>query len=519
MDLYSEEGQHNRIESPFNGVMLVTKNDKVLVKKAYGFYDKERNIKNTVDSRFMIGSITKQFTAMLIMQQVERGVIKLDKSVSDYLPYFPLNKGKQLTIHRLLSHTSGLPHYEGLRRLDVKLDDFRKNKLSPKDYVQLIAKMDLINQPGTQFYYSSQNYILLGAILEQVTGKTYATLLEENITSPLKLNNTGFTDNKFIEENVAQGYIFTESHFFKALFSSDKGEYRKDRFRDQSTTYATGGIYSTVDDLYIWSKAVKQNKLLTKEMTDKMLTPNIGGYAYGWFINHENVIRFNPFVQLIHHGGTLEGFAANIAIYQDGVTVIYLSNVTPVGSIRLTMNMHLAANNIAVKDFERDIRLPTINDDLDDFIDDGGLPALQNYYDEISRRAGYKVNMAEWGYEEMVKLYLSAGKIKQAEKFVDKLLSLYSTPNSSYMNKIGYHFLRREAYPQAIRCFKLNVKNYAYSANAHDSLAEAYLASGKTALAVTHYQKAVDLAKHNNSANTGIHIENLTLATNKLKGL
>lgn len=510
MDLYAQEGQHNRIESPFNGVMLVAKDDKIILKKAYGFYDQKKNTKLATDSRFLIGSVTKQFTAMLIMQQIERGNIKLDKNISDYLPYFPQEKGNKLTIHRLLSHTSGLPHYEGLRRLDISLKKFRSEEITPKRYSQLIAKMDLINTPGSQFYYSSMNYVLLGAILEEVSGMTFQQLIQRNIARPLMMKNTGYADNQYINQHVAKGYTFKESGFFENLFFDKKGEYQEGPFRDQSNAYSTGGMYSTVDDLYLWSKAIKQYTILSKEFTDKMLTPNLGGYGYGWFINHENMIRFNPSIQLISHGGTLDGYSSNIALYKDGTTVIYLANVAPVGSIRLTMNMHLAAHNIEIDEFTRDIKLPNFNDGLAGFIDDGGIPALRAYYDEISTRAGYQVLMSEWGYQELIKLYLLAGKITEADNFYSEMVSKYSTPNKRWLNQIGYDFLEEEAYEQAIKSFTLNVNNYQYSAGAYDSLGDAYRESGQFKLAQENYKKAINLAKYNHSSNLPYYQEQLT---------
>ena len=383
MELYAQEGQHNRIESPFNGVMLVAKNNKILLKKAYGFYDKENNTPMVVDAKFLIGSVTKQFTAMLVMQQIARGKLGLEMTVSDYLPYFPKEKGDKITLHRLLSHTSGLPHYEGLRRLDIKYDEFRNMSFTPKSYAQLIAKMAFINEPGSEFYYSSQNYILLGAILEQVTGKSFSQLLDEYITGPLGLKNTGYASNNYHQKHLAQGYGFRETGFFSELFSSKKGEYKLAKLRDLSNAYTTGGMYSTVDDLYVWSKALKSHKLLSKSLTDKMFSPNIDGYGYGWYVNLERMIRFNPFIQLISHGGTLDGYSSNIAMYGDGTTGIYLANVNPVGTTRLTMNMHLAVNNIVIDEFKRDIKLPEINGDLDDFKEDGGMFGLKAYYQEM----------------------------------------------------------------------------------------------------------------------------------------
>jgi len=509
MALYAEEGQHNRIESPFNGVMLVAKDGNILLKKSYGFHDQGKNISLTTDSRFLIGSVTKQFTAMLVMQQVEKGAIALDKTINDYLPYFPDDKGKELTIHRLLSHTSGVPHYEGLRRLDIRLDKFREDIITVKSYAQLIAKMDLINKPGTQFYYSSMNYVLLGAVLEQVTGQTFSQLIQEKIAKPLKLENTGYADNKYIENHVAKGYTFKEGGFFESLFFDKKGEYKESRFRHQSTAYSTGGMHSTIDDLHLWSQAVKQHTILTKEMTDKMFTPNLGGYGYGWFVNHENMIRFNPSIQLLSHGGSLDGYSSNVALYKDGTTVIYLANVAPVGSIRLTMNMHLAAQNIKVDEFERDIILPNVNDGLAGFLDAGGISALRAYYQEISARAGYQVLMSEWTYQELIKLYLVADDIVQAEIFFNEMLSHHSTPNKRWLNTIGYDFLEADAFKLAIKSFEINRLNHQYSASAFDGLGDGYRENGQYKLAKENYQQAVKLAKSNQSKHATYYQEQL----------
>jgi len=515
MALYAEEGQHNRIESPFNGVMLVTKNGKVLLKKAYGFSDKDKNRNLTTTSRFLIGSVSKQFTAMLVMQQVENGTLALDKTINDYLPYFSKEKGEALTIHRLLSHTSGLPHYEGLRRLNIPLDKFREDAITVKSYAQLIAKMDLINEPGTQFYYSSMNYVLLGAILEQVSGQSFSQLIQEKIAQPLKLKNTGFADNDYVENHVVKGYTFKEGGFFESLFFDVKGEYKASKFRHQSNAYTTGGMHSTVDDLYLWTQAIKQNKILSKEMTDKMFTPNLGGYGYGWFVNHETMIRFNPSIQLISHGGSLEGYSSNVAMYKDGVTVIYLANVAPVGSIRLTMNMHLAAQNIKADEFVRDIKLPNVNDGLAGFLDEGGIPALRAYYQELSTRAGYQMLISEWGYQELMKLYLISGDLGQAEGFFNEMLGHYNTPNKRHLNTIGYDFLEEDAFELAIKSFKINLLNHQYSASAFDGLADAYRASGQLKLAKENYAQAVKLAKTNQSKHQAYYKKQLASVLTK----
>lgn len=517
MALYAEEGHHNRIQSPFNGVMLVSKGDEILLKRSYGFYDKENNIPLKVDSKFLIGSISKQFTAMLVMQQVEKGTIDLDKPLSDYLPYVPKEKGQHFTIHRLLSHTTGLPHYEGVRRLGIKMGEFAKMEFTPTSYAQFIAQMELINQPGTEFYYSSFNYILLGALLEQVTGKTYNELLQQHIAIPLGLKNTGYANNEFVENNVAKGYRFREIGFWQELFSSEKGKYFATELRHQSNTFSTGGMHSTVDDLLAWSKAVKENTLLSKALTEKMLTPNLGGYAYGWFINHETMLRFNPFIDLVSHGGTLNGYTSNIAMYKDGITVIYLSNVSPVNDYRLTMNMHLAANGIEIDDFKRDIRFPELNDGYDAFVDDGGLNGVREYYAELTRRAGYQVTISQWGYQELIELHLEEEKFNVAEQLFNEMLSHYTTPSEKWLNTIGYDFLEHKLYKQAIAIFKRNIGNYQYSASAFDSLGDAYHQNGQLMLAKQNYQQAVTIASKSQSRHLDYFKEQLATVDKKLK--
>ncbi|MDA8020780.1 MAG: serine hydrolase [Thermoanaerobaculia bacterium] len=494
MDLYAKQGQREGVGSPFNGVLLVAKGDEVIHKKAYGFYDRETAEPLAVADRFPIGSITKQFTAMLVMQQVEAGILELDRSVSDYLAYVSAEFGGELTLHRLLSHSAGLPHYEGLRGL---IDDreFLETRWTPEEYVRLISRVELINEPGTEFSYSSLGYVLLGAILEEATQTSYAELLQEEIVKPLGLRNTGFANNQFLDDGVAQGYRFRELGFFKSLRQSAPGEYSDDRFRDQSTTFSTGGIHSTVEDLWRWSRAVHESELLSPESTERMLEPNIGGYAYGWFRNLESAFRRNPSAPQYAHGGALEGHRSNLAVYDDGTTIIFLSNVTPVNVLRLTHNLHLIANGIQPGSFRRDLVRPEIEDDLATFVAEGGQTAFVEYYDEISRRAGYTVLPAQLAYVELATLYIEERQLLEAEEVLTELDSHYSRLDQSIVNRIGYLLLKQNYNDEAIRYFERNVVTYPHSPNVHDSLGEALLDSGQLDLAVKSFREAVRLAE------------------------
>jgi len=139
MTTYAENGRQ-KISSPFSGAVLVSRNGEIIFKKAYGLNNRELNNPNTIDTKFPIGSITKQFTAMLIMQMVEEGKLSLNDSVSKHIPYFPKEFGDKLTIHQLLSNTSGLPHYEGIVRNGVRFNTFASTRYSPKELALLIGK-------------------------------------------------------------------------------------------------------------------------------------------------------------------------------------------------------------------------------------------------------------------------------------------------------------------------------------------------------------------------------------------
>ena len=192
MESYEDPGIKIKIRSPFSGSVLVAKKGKIIFKEAYGESDRVKKISNTIETKYGIGSVTKQFTAMLIMQLVEEKRLKLQDTIGKYLPYLSKEKASQITIHQLLSHTSGISHYDGLPAIGVSLKAFGNTNYTPKALAKLIDRTRLVSTPGTEYYYSSLGYDLLGAILEEVTGKSFSELLDEKIVRPLKLKNTGF---------------------------------------------------------------------------------------------------------------------------------------------------------------------------------------------------------------------------------------------------------------------------------------------------------------------------------------
>ncbi|WP_109851161.1 serine hydrolase domain-containing protein [Aquimarina sp. AU58] len=511
MQEYSENGR-KKISSPFNGVVLVAKKGKITFKKAYGLKDREQNIPNTVDTKFPIGSITKQFTAMLVMQLVEEGVIKLEGTVSTYLPYFPKELGNKITIHQLLSHTSGLPHYEGILKTGITQDAFISTAYTPRELAILVGKVKLAYTPGTTFYYSSLGYMLLGAILEEVSKKPFSELLETKITKPLGLKNTGYETNEFIKNETAKGYSFIEDETFRMIFMKYGGNFNNVPFRDQSNIYATGGIHSTVDDLFIWSEAIRTNKLLSAAYTKKMLTPNKHGYCYGWIRNWDDLIERNTKIKMYTHGGALHGHRSSINIFDDGTTIIFLSNVSPIKDREIIHQLYLTAHGL--EDIYKMKGYPD-RSSLNEFKKNGGIKALNSYFEKLSELCGYKVLPSETSIGHIMYLYYQNGNQRIADSLKQSFFKNYK-PTEHSINRLGYKFLDDNC-ELAIEFFKENTKRYPSSPNVWDSLGEGFLVCESYNEAITSYSKAIELGEKTNHRNVKLFKENLQHAKRKLR--
>lgn len=290
---------------PFSGAILIAKDGKVLVSRGYGMANLEHGVANTPQTKFRIASVTKPFTATAAMLLQERGKLNVQDPVCKYLSPCP-EAWKKITIHHLLTHTSGIPNYSNF-------PDYDKTKTLSSTAVSLIDRFKekaLEFQPGERFEYGNSGYVLLGFIIEKVSGKSYEDFLRENIFEPLKMMNTGYDDPRLVLKHRAEGYIWDGNHFTHAAYI------------DMSNSYASGGLYSTAEDLYLFDQALYTEKLLTKKSLDTLFTPFQDGYGYGWKL----VPQFNH--RVISHDGGLDGFRVNIERFPDDRTcVIFLSNV------------------------------------------------------------------------------------------------------------------------------------------------------------------------------------------------
>ncbi len=291
----------------FNGSALVADHAQVVLKKGYGLANMEWNIPNAPDTKFRLGSVTKQFTATLILQLVEQGKIDLQAPVTRYLPDYPARTGDKITIHELLNHTSGIPGY-------TEVPDFEEESRTPYQparFVDKFSHLDLFFEPGTRFSYSNSGYFLLGVILEKVTGEKYEKLLHEHIFDPVGMHDTGYDSTLPLLSKRAAGYDKTF-----------EGKYRNTTYIDMTLPYSAGSLYSTVEDLYKWDQALYGEKILSAASKQRMFTPGLSHYGYAWDITKRDGVT------IIEHGGGINGFNTIIWRSPESKRLVVLLNNT-----------------------------------------------------------------------------------------------------------------------------------------------------------------------------------------------
>lgn len=220
-----------------NGTVLVADRGKVIYEKGFGNANMEWSIPNQPDTKFRIGSVTKQFTAALILQLVEDGKITLDGKLSDYLTDYRKDTGVKVTVHQLLNHTSGIPSYTN--RADF-MKEISRDPYSVSDFVKKFASGDLEFEPGSKFSYNNSGYFLLGAIIEKVTGKSYEAVLSERIFKPLGMTNSGYDNQTPLLTKRASGYQKTPEGYTNAPILICRFPTRRVHFIQPLTTFSSG---------------------------------------------------------------------------------------------------------------------------------------------------------------------------------------------------------------------------------------------------------------------------------------
>jgi CubicO group peptidase (beta-lactamase class C family) len=311
MQRYHDYGQ-------FDGAVLVAEDGKVVFKKGYGLANKEWDIPNDPDTKFRIASITKQITAMAIMILQEEGKLHVHDSICKYVPECP-EAWKDITIHHLLTNTSGIPNFQNF----PDNDQYERLPITVEKTVERFKYKELMFSPGTQFGYSSSGFVLLGYIIEQVTGKSYEDVINQYIFEPLEMKNSGYDHPRTVLIKRASGY-------------AQEGNITQNAIHfEMDTPHAAGALYSTVEDLFLWDKALYTTRLIAIKTLDSIFTEYVKlgeewGYGYGWFIGQ----LFNR--KLALHQGSIAGFRAHLFRFPDEKAfIISLSNCEQVNLFKI----------------------------------------------------------------------------------------------------------------------------------------------------------------------------------------
>jgi CubicO group peptidase (beta-lactamase class C family) len=288
----------------FSGAVLVARDGRVLYEAGFGLADTEWNVPNSPDTKFRIGSLTKQFTAMAILILAERGRLRLTDGVCSYLVSCP-DRWRAITIRELLTHTSGIPDYVSA----PAFEHIEMVPTTPRALVDRFRGRPLRFAPGSRFEYSNSGYVLLGLVIERASGQSYEAFLQHAIFDVLHLKNTGYDNQARILYRRASGYAKHGDTLENAPPI------------DPSVAYAAGALYSTVEDFKTWDDALYTERLVSRAALDDMFTPRMGVSGYGWAIG----TLFNR--RMEHHNGEISGFVSNIARFpEQHVLVVVLGN-------------------------------------------------------------------------------------------------------------------------------------------------------------------------------------------------
>ncbi|AZA92924.1 Penicillin-binding protein E [Chryseobacterium nakagawai] len=325
MQAYSATGK-------LNGSVLITQKGKTLLNKGYGLRDVAENLPNDPNVIFQIGSVTKQFTATVILKLQEQKQLNILDKISMYFPDYP--NGDKIRIEHLLTHSSGIFNYTDDREF---MQSKAMKPITQTDMINTFKNKPLKFVPGSDFEYSNSNYILLGYIIEMITNKPYEKAVDQMIFNPLKMRSSGFDFNKLQKATKAKGYI---------VYAKENSK-ESDEF-DATVSYAAGGMYTTTSDLNKWLTELSFGKVISKESYKKMIMPYKNKYGYGNYINNFEGKT------LVAHGGLTFGYTSYVGrIIEDDLNIIILNNIP-----NYTIND--IANDILAILYNKPYKLPEI---------------------------------------------------------------------------------------------------------------------------------------------------------------
>tara|TARA_R110001583_G_scaffold182971_1_gene341457 strand:+ start:600 stop:1934 length:1335 start_codon:yes stop_codon:yes gene_type:complete len=443
----------------FNGAVLVTKNDSIIYKESFGYANEEVKEKITSESIFYIASVSKQFTAMGIMILKEKDELSYDDKIKDFFPDYPKYL-KDISVRQLLNHTSGITDTEY----------YKLTNPNNKDVLKILMTQDSLElENGNTFRYSNTGYVMLALIIEKVSGKPIDQFFRQEIFEPLKMESTTATREIAQKKSKkVEGYnLFGENIGYK------------------SSVIGPGGIYSTLNDLERWNRALNTSSLVSKEtlnqafINGKLLKGSISikisgqdyGYGFGWMLTSKGNRKY------VQHDGTVESYRSLIKKnLTDGYDYIFLTNQ---GS-RIAMNELIKSIDYILEESKyQNPQIPITNVILTHLMSKGTTGLTSNVKNKIAN------NQNDYKVEE------------------------------NNILRLAYGFLKKNKVDIAIEIFKLNVELYPNSYNAFDSLAEGYFSNEQFALSKENYKKSLELNPKNDNGKMMLErIEKLTMKNN-----
>jgi CubicO group peptidase (beta-lactamase class C family) len=441
----------------FDGVVLVSEKGQIIYHKAFGIADREWNVPMTLDTKFKIGSISKVFTAFLILQLVQDGTISLDGTIADYLPDYTGKQKDRITIRQLLTHTSGV--LNSLKPEEEAVKERLHHDL--RDLIRYAEATELYCEPGKEFHYSNFGYTILACIAEKVTGRSFGDLLKEEIFTPVGMNDTRQYSDVQIEEHLARGYEY------KLL----KG-YENATYFDNSYATGCGGLISTAGDLFKWHQASLECRLLSKELMGMMVEPpKPFHYGYGWEIRHQARGDSGDSLTIAEHAGSVNGFGGYMArILQESSLVVVLKNSRS-----------------------------------DTYISPAYAPAIGR--EILSILSGEEVHPPRKSIARHIALILGTEGIEPAtvEYFrIKKTDPEEFSLDESELNTLGIELMFRfKLIDEASRILKINVAEFPRSYNAYDSYAYALMQKKDYRNSIKVYQKGLEILEKFPDENRG----------------
>ena len=441
----------------FNGTILVKKSGNIIYERAFGLANREWGIKNTLDSKFLIGSVSKAYTALMVLILADEGLIDLDATINAYLPRYEGPGKNRATIHQMLTHSSGIPNHGAIPDLSKK----RVRWMYDSDqYLELVRETALKFEPGTGFEYSGIAYNLLAIICEKVSGKSFKELLKQRIFVPLHMAGSSLNSNLDLDSKRANGY---EYHLLEG--------YKLPSYISMDHCKGSGGILSTVGDMAKFNHECFDAQTLTaKSLYKKMFTPHVKDwqyYGYGWWIDSKDMNGSKK--TLIGHGGSTDGYKAySTRIVEDRIDIIMLENDyyrTDVGvkwcyDITDDIIEILAGKEIAEpkKSIAKAVGLA---------ISQAGIDEALARLSELKKNAEYRINAADYFY--------LADELDKKHHLKPESLKIYDAGVTDFPDdfRLNYHFAEtlrgiddRRAiavYQNCVRLYEGNEKNKRYS--------------------------------------------------------